>query len=146
MTHTYSLIPFGDHIWFDLVDAISYVQIAGDKSLRRLLSFHVHTRLADMIKDDSLQLIQVMVSCACLPLLLGVGGLIKRWFVLILILSVCVLSPNHLVPHLTPTVTHTFNDNNKAHTILHPCPDLHNPGEARSSSSPGPPWTSPSPT
>lgn len=63
-----------------------------------------------MIKDDSLELLQVVMSSAR-SLLLRAGCLIKRWFVLVLILMVCVLSPNHLIWHLASTVTHTFIGN-----------------------------------
>ena len=62
----------------------------------RLLSFHVHTCLTDMIKDDPLQLVQMMMSNVWSLLLLS-GAPIIRWVVLLLVLSVCVLSPNHLV-------------------------------------------------
>ena len=65
-------------------------------SVDRLLSLHVATGLAHMIKDDSLELLQVVMSSAP-SLLLRAGCLIKRWFVLLLILIVCVLSPNHLI-------------------------------------------------
>lgn len=66
-------------------------------SIDRLLPLHVDTCLTDMIKDDSLQLVQMMMANAWSLLLLSVGGLIIRCLLFISVVSVCVLSPNHLV-------------------------------------------------